>query len=685
MKRCLLFLLFLFPLVSFSQWQATKGPYGGNISAFYEYNNTLYAGTTAGLFATTDNGENWKFIDVGFPVNVTAIAEMGGRIFVGTLGGVVCSSDKGISWQRMNAGLSTYYRFCGRCIRGFSVNGNEIFAATDNGLYKIKNSTTSWAYVTNGHFDTFSGKSSTMISSERIRYGDGCRSKISTDAGVSFRPITFPDTSICNNFSYSLDVSSHGIFAVTDYHLYLSIDNGYTWTSIYNDTADYAPTMVKVINDNVYLATRGKGLLVSSINTFSWTNTGISPFTINTIYKSKNTLFAGMNFNRGVYSSGINNYKWTEKNNGLSAMQIYSIESENNFIVAGSHGGITISIDTGYTWKKSYIRFPGKPFDKDNNFGIEEIAINGKIILAGSGHNVFISLDSGSTWTLMNQPNEDIIAGLAIIGSRLIVCTWFNLFYSDDYGKTWKTGQLPGNKLIRDLAYDSNSLYINSMYNIYVSHNSGISWDSISGPNTSTYSSLKLKDSLLFLVSGSEGLYTGSKEGSSWFHSYTNDPNNYFAHYNIGTTNKDVFISDKQTLPGLMHSSDLGQTWSKDNTFANHHVEQLGSSKHFVYASTPGFGIWRYGAQNLALNTTEYSFSNFEIYPNPTSGIFTVKLNKLSDAELCVYDLSGKCVFGKVQIKNLRLSIDLSNKPKGVYFIEVVSDKVKTIKKIVLN
>jgi hypothetical protein len=77
------------------------------------------------------------------------------------------------------------------------------------------------------------------------------------------------------------------------------------------------------------------------------------------------------------------------------------------------------------------------------------------------------------------------------------------------------------------------------------------------------------------------------------------------------------------------------------------------------------------------------------IYPNPNKGVFTLNVNTTDVKELTikVMNLQGQTVYSKNNfdnITNVNEQIDLSNNAKGIYFINVTSDKgVKTHKVIV--
>jgi len=76
---------------------------------------------------------------------------------------------------------------------------------------------------------------------------------------------------------------------------------------------------------------------------------------------------------------------------------------------------------------------------------------------------------------------------------------------------------------------------------------------------------------------------------------------------------------------------------------------------------------------------------SINIYPNPNTGIFNVNLiANENEAEICVYDVLGNCVLNKVTKKNLNL-VDITARPKGIYFIEVIVNKKSAIKKLVIH
>lgn len=83
----------------------------------------------------------------------------------------------------------------------------------------------------------------------------------------------------------------------------------------------------------------------------------------------------------------------------------------------------------------------------------------------------------------------------------------------------------------------------------------------------------------------------------------------------------------------------------------------------------------------------DYDTSNFLIYPNPSTGIFNIKLpNNETDLNVNVIDVSGKRVFETSIItteNNYRL--DLNNLSTGIYFLSLQGKNHKTTKKIIIK
>lgn len=74
-----------------------------------------------------------------------------------------------------------------------------------------------------------------------------------------------------------------------------------------------------------------------------------------------------------------------------------------------------------------------------------------------------------------------------------------------------------------------------------------------------------------------------------------------------------------------------------------------------------------------------------EIFPNPTKGSFTISLAENIDNSLMkVYDVLGNVVIREKLISS-KILVDLSEHNKGVYFVEIQTDKGNSRKKVILQ
>ena len=72
------------------------------------------------------------------------------------------------------------------------------------------------------------------------------------------------------------------------------------------------------------------------------------------------------------------------------------------------------------------------------------------------------------------------------------------------------------------------------------------------------------------------------------------------------------------------------------------------------------------------------------VYPNPGNGKFTVNASNAKQSKLIITNILGESIYSS-QINSDKTEIDLSNQPKGVYFIKVSSGKVGSTQKLLIQ
>lgn len=90
-----------------------------------------------------------------------------------------------------------------------------------------------------------------------------------------------------------------------------------------------------------------------------------------------------------------------------------------------------------------------------------------------------------------------------------------------------------------------------------------------------------------------------------------------------------------------------------------------------------------------AVKSTSFKESSFTIYPNPTGGMITIKSGSLiTKGELRVENVLGQLVCTKKITTNgtgIDETINLSQYPKGIYFVQINTGGVVEVRKIVLE
>lgn len=86
-----------------------------------------------------------------------------------------------------------------------------------------------------------------------------------------------------------------------------------------------------------------------------------------------------------------------------------------------------------------------------------------------------------------------------------------------------------------------------------------------------------------------------------------------------------------------------------------------------------------------AIRETANDYTYFNIYPNPSQGLFHLKWSRLSSQEMSirVFDVSGRNIWQRNATTDL--DIDISGHPPGLYFIQVSGKNIEAVKKVCLQ
>ncbi|WP_203295358.1 T9SS type A sorting domain-containing protein [Luteirhabdus pelagi] len=100
---------------------------------------------------------------------------------------------------------------------------------------------------------------------------------------------------------------------------------------------------------------------------------------------------------------------------------------------------------------------------------------------------------------------------------------------------------------------------------------------------------------------------------------------------------------------------------------------------HVLRFHTPLFGLAVY--RNYELTNETYSKQKISIYPNPVSNSFQLQSGDMPIEKIIIFNALGQRVLSQEKPK----SVDVSKLPSGYYLVEIISDGISSIQKIIIQ
>jgi ligand-binding sensor domain-containing protein len=246
---------------------------------------------------------------------------------------------------------------------------------------------------------------------------------------------------------YALTVNGLNFFAGTNQGVFLSTNNGTSWTAVNSGLTNVFIRSLVFSGSNLFAGTYGGGVFLSTNNGNSWAavNSGLSVNdTVMALAVSGTNIFAGTY--RGIFLSTNNGASWTEVNSGLPAdtlhRHIYSLAVSGSNVFAGPlGGGVYLSTNNGTSWTAVNNGLPATPT-------VFALAVNGINLFAGSDYGVFLSTDNGTSWAEINSgfySTKPWVFSFAVSGDNLFASTEGGVYLFNAVGNSWASvnGALP--------------------------------------------------------------------------------------------------------------------------------------------------------------------------------------------------------------------------------------------------
>ncbi|MEI8204651.1 MAG: T9SS type A sorting domain-containing protein [Bacteroidota bacterium] len=226
------------------------------------------------------------------------------------------------------------------------------------------------------------------------------------------------------------------LFVGTGTGVYVTSDNGASWTAASNGLTNTDIEALASIGPNLFAAT-GNGIFKSVDNGANWIAmcTGLNTANGTSVYSlfaSGTNLFSGTE--AGVFVTAPPYTSWTAVNTGLMLVDFYAFTQIGSYIFSGGLGVYRTS-NNGGSWTQMT---SGLPDILNSDF--ESFAVLGSNVYAGDlGLGVFKSTDNGTNWAAMTSGLTDLhIQALAANGNSLFAGGINGgVFLSNDNGASW--------------------------------------------------------------------------------------------------------------------------------------------------------------------------------------------------------------------------------------------------------
>jgi len=606
MKKTLVFIAITFIVrFTYAQWQPTNGPFSGEIHSVITSNGEIITGTKY-IYKSADNGRTWFVSNNGISGSVTRIStltKINTYLVAGTDAGVFYSTDNGNNWT-MSQGTSSIGVFC------MVVKGANLFMSTvGNGVYKSTTNGTTWAAVNNGITNITWMRAIAVKGNELYAATDGYGIYKSTNDGLHWDTV---NTGLPGHY-YSvsaLAVVGGNILAGTyGAGVFKSTNSGRSWSAVNNGVSSTDQIMCMGVNGTSIYASTILGNLYRTTNYTDWN--AVSPGNFNaTRYESfyqDGTKFytGGWGFGSPEQSYGLfvtHDDGITWKQIGITDFPVTALEVIGSNIIAGTSDvtGNSFRVplfkttEADSVWHFNLGGFSGK--------NITAIKASGAVAYLfdyeGPGNSlVYRSTNNGNNW-IMTGYNVlySHIASFAIAGSLLYAGDdqSGNVEVSSDNGQTWTSvsnGFSSSVHNIYSLVLKGTLLFAGTDNGVYKNTVGQNNWTQVSTGLTNMYiKSLCVSGSDIYAGTQGGGIFKSSNDGGQWNDMSTGIP--LFSNITcFAISGSNIFAG---TDNGVFNKPNNGTSWIAVNTgLIDTSITVMGVSTNYLWAGTTSQGVWR--------------------------------------------------------------------------------------------
>ncbi len=656
--------------------------------------NILYLGTGdrdgfdtygIGVLKSTDAGATWQPTGLynddpnySYIINCLAInPENPEIIYAGTSNGLFRSTNAGIDWEN----IIEYGNF--KQIKFNPLNSNTVYATDAQHFYKSYNGGDNFIEIEQGL-----PVSTTRIVMDVTPADSSYIYLLIAGTNSNFEGV-FQSTNGANSFVKKVGLDDINLLG---YDMFGDDDKTQAWYDLAIAVSPTNPLEIYTGGVNVWKSTNGGSDWEISSHWFYSSPSSYSHADIHSLDFYNNKLYCGSdggafvkseddewsNISSGLNISQIYNFSNSEINTGIISMGAQDNGSnilDNNSWkhVMGADGMATI-ID--YTTPSTcYVSYQYGNIFRSNNYGNNMQQIfspddynetgewltpyvlshsNNGIMYVGC-KNIYKTTNSGITWSAVTNLNSENFTVMAIAPSNsnyIYAAKEDLLIKTNDGGDNWEQVYMPNGGDITDIEVSTDnpevvylSLSLGSSPRVYKSTDACESYQEI------TNGLPPLAVNCIALENNEEnGIYLGMELGVL----YTND-------------NLDEWIQFSKNLPNVK-ITDI----------------QILNSINKVRVASYGRGVWESELYGELTSINEKTITNkIDLYPNPTHN--TLNINAKNFSKIFIYNSSG-VLLKTFDVSNSTISYNTKNLVEGFYFVKAVDSSGKyTTKRFVKN
>ncbi len=681
------------------QWIHMDGPRGGYVSTFAEKGGKIFAGNllsySSGVMVSTDWGNFWELADNnGFPESVVfSFAVIGNDLFAATGDGVYMSTDDGTDWTAASSGLPGVH------ITALAADGDSLFAADwSSHIYLTTDLGTSWKMICDGLPTNWASALVAVDSSLYVLEGGHIYAV--TNGGAIWHEMDSGVPSV-----RVLTLGGRDLYAGTSSGLYVSSDGGVSWGLLHGSASWNVSGLAFGAHD--FFALTKDTVYVSHDTGSTWTYAGTygGP-QVNAFASFGNTLLIGTDAG-GIFRSTDSGNSWKPRNNAFPYLQINSLVSSGAEVFAATNSGVFKTGTDSNTWEAIdrgmsdfHVRSMVQTLTPDS--GVCNL-------LAATPSELFISTDRGEHWrTLTYNGNPMYGISCFALNGNVLVAGWSGtaqprdqniggIYFSYDRGQTWERQETISTQRpsVICLAFASSKLlagtvggwYGYTTADLYVSSDTGATW-------SETDSSLYCPFAGQMVVSESS-IYFGSTCGT--LSRSTDGGCTWTTVSNSLDVVEDLVASGGNLFAGTFNHGLYRVTTSNDSVtlIDDHQVTCLTLSNTDLIEGTYNSGVWRCPLSQIVSvhSRTAQAPGSFLLrqnYPNPFNPSTAIGYQLPGNAfvVLRVFDVLGRKVKTLVNERQIAgkhsVTFDASGLPSGVYFYRLEAGSYHDTKKLLL-